>query len=166
MTQPDKKREQVIAQIEEAFRGVKLGQGVGLHETVVVDDYGDAAARKAARLKDEAHDWHKLVTDPALEKIRGVGGLACMDAESLRFHLPAYLVLVTRFTQADADVVQSVMFQLTELSAYDRARLGLLSPEQRRAVRAFLTFMRDTAGSESSWEPQLSIALEGYWSQE
>jgi hypothetical protein len=39
--------------IEDAFGGVALGDGVSLHETVVIDLYGGRAERLAAREPDE-----------------------------------------------------------------------------------------------------------------
>src|SRR4051794_3453037 len=105
----------LLRAIEEAFRDVKLGDGVSLHETVVIDNYGGPEERAAARAADEKHDWRKLVGDPDLVRISGVGGLSFYDAGGLRFHLPAYLSLaVTDFEREDADnILDSLMFHLT-----------------------------------------------------
>src|ERR1700685_3017835 len=74
-----KRQRELLQLIEEAFRGVELGGGVSLHETVVLDNYGTQEQRRAARAPDEKRDWRKLVGDPELIATRGVGGLAFYD---------------------------------------------------------------------------------------
>ncbi|HJT78348.1 MAG TPA: DUF6714 family protein [Gemmataceae bacterium] len=75
--------------IEEAFRGVELGNGVSLHETVVLDRYGGPAERRAARESDERQDWRKLIGDPELIRptsrdgmTAGMGGLGPVDVST------------------------------------------------------------------------------------
>src|SRR5262245_7669952 len=139
------RRQRLLAAIEEAFRGVQLGDGVSLHETVIIDNYGGPEARAAAREPDEKHDWRRLVGDPELVRISGVGGLSFYDAAGLRFHLPAYLSLaVIDFDRVDAgNVLESLLFHLTHFSEYNVGRLSVLDSAQRQCVQNVLTFLRD-----------------------
>jgi hypothetical protein len=158
-------RKRLLAAIEEAFRGVELGDGVSLHETVVIDDYGSMEERQAARKRDEKRDWLKLIGDPEFARISGVGGLSFYDAAGLRFHLPAYLSLaVIDFDREDAGLVlESLMFTLTHFSEYNVGRLSALSRDQRKCVRETLVFLRGEYKLESA---ELNRAIEGYWSDE
>jgi hypothetical protein len=160
----DERCQRLLATIEEAFRGVELGDGVSLHETVVIDDYGTDQQRRAAREPDEKHDWRRLVGDPELARIGGVGGPSFYDAAGLRFHLPAYLSLaVIAFDRADADLaLESLMFTLTHFSEYNAKRLSILNDAQRHCVREVLSFLRSEHELESA---ELDEAIDGYWSR-
>ena len=48
-----------VNQIVNAFAEVSLGNGVSLREADVIDDYGSANERAAARKHDEHHDWQR-----------------------------------------------------------------------------------------------------------
>jgi hypothetical protein len=161
----DERRQRVLAIIEEAFRGVELGDGVSLHETVVIDDYGSSEERRAAREPDEKRDWRKLIADPELTSICGVGGLSFYDAAGLRFHLPAYLSLavIDLDSEDTDDVMGSLMFQLTNICKYNASRFSILSLTQCQCVREVLTFLRDEYELAST---ELDHAIAGYWSLE
>ncbi len=159
-------RQKVLAAIVDAFRGVELGDGVSLHETIAIDHYGTAEERHTAREPDEKHDWRRLVDDPEFHRIRWIGGLCFYDAVGLRFHLPAYLTLaVLDFERKDAgDVFESLMFHLTILSEQPEeqvSRFSILTDPQRQCVRDVLVFLRDEYELESE---ELDQAIAGYWS--
>lgn len=158
------RQQQLLDTIDRAFRGVELGDGVSLHETVLIDLYEGPEARQEARVMDEKHDWRKLVGDPALVQLRG-DPLSFYDATGLRFHLPAYLSLaVTDFERKDAgQVLHSLMFTLTNFSDYNQERLSILDSPQRQCVKDVLVYLRDEYELESL---ELDEAIEGYWNSE
>src|SRR5438046_507176 len=79
----------VASLVREAFRGVTLGEGVGLLEGRGIDDYEVQEVLDAYRSQDEKEDWSKIPVD-ALNNC--YSSLSFFDAEGLRFHLPAYLI--------------------------------------------------------------------------
>jgi len=159
-------RHRLIRMIEIAFRDVVLGEGVSLHETIVVDHYGDDEERLAARTPDEKLDWRKLVDDPELGNVGGVGGLCFYDAAGLHFHLPAYMTMILKdpTSQGAQNQLDSLFYCLTDLSDYQRERFAILTPLQRQAVREFLFFLRArnyfTIRDEC---PEIDGALAEYW---
>ncbi len=157
------RQKRLLRAIEEAFAGVELGDGVSLHETVVIDLYGSLEEQRAARAPDEKRDWRKLVTDPELVRINGVGGLSFYDAAGLRFHLPAYLSLaVKKFRRKYAPaVLDSLLFHLTHFCEYNLDRFSILDGSQRQCVREVLMFLRDEYDPDSA---ELEEAIRGYWS--
>ncbi|MEG4146378.1 DUF6714 family protein [Microcoleus sp. Pol12B5] len=160
------RQQQLLDNIARAFRGVELGDGVSLHETTLIDLYEGPSARQEARLLDEKHGWRKLVGDPALSQLRWA--LSFYDATGLRFHLPAYLSLaVTDFDlREDAgDVLESLMFLLTNLSEYNQERLSILDSPQRRCVKDVLVYLRDEYEYELEGL-ELDQAIGGYWNSE
>jgi len=158
------RQKQLLDSIERAFRGVALGDGVSLHEAKVVDNYGTVEERLAARKGDEQHDWRKLIDDPELVQSCRLGSSALnfFDAAGLKFQLPACLSKAVKSPE-DEDVqemLQSLMFVLIHLDAFQRERLAGLDTAQRLCVRDALTYLRDVLGSGKA----LDRAIRGYWS--
>lgn len=50
----------VSALVREAFRGVTLGNGVGLHQGQGIDDYADESTLASLRARDEKVDWSAI----------------------------------------------------------------------------------------------------------
>jgi len=145
--------------IEAAFKDVTLEDGVSLHEADVIDNYGSAEERLAARRPDEKEDWHRLDKNE-LERMPWV--LSFYDAKGLHFHLPAYLTMaVEDHTQAAVD---SLLFTLCYESEYNHERLSILSKRQRKAVRHVLKFVRHNTGRDYEWDhTRIDQALRGFW---
>ena len=158
----DERPQRLLDQIDAAFEGVELGDGVSLHETQVIDDYGTDEQRLAARTPDEKLDWHKLIDDPEMTRLFRIGGLCFIDSEGLRFYLPACLSRGVRDPVGRGGFETGVEFQLTDLSAHSLERLAVLSDAQRLCVRDVLIYFRDSR----DWDdPELDQAIAGYWSQ-
>ena len=81
--------EELMARIERAFAGVTLEDGVGLHETLGLDDRLSPEQCAALREKDEKHDWRKI---PLIDLYRYGSCLHYFDAKGMRFHLPRILL--------------------------------------------------------------------------
>lgn len=145
MTPPYNQQEQVIQLIHQAFEEVKLEDGVSLHETIKIDNYGLTDEVLELQIKaDERNNWKKLIEDPELVEVNGIGGLSFYNAKGLRFHLPAYMCLC--INQPNTDVAYSLIFQLAHLETYNRERFSILTAEQRKAVKVFLTYIRYNTG--------------------
>ena len=162
----DERRQRLLDQIDSAFAGVELGDGVSMHETQVIDDYGTCEQRVAARTPDEKFDWHKLIDDPEITWLLGAAsGMCFLDATGLRFYLPACLSLGVRYPEGGeevGDMLGSLEFCLAHLSAYSLERLAILTDAQRICVRDVLIYFRDSR----DWEdPELDQAIAGYWSR-
>jgi hypothetical protein len=161
----DERQHRLLDQIGRAFGGVELGDGVSLHETSVIDEYGPTEERLAARMSDEKVDWRKLIDDPELPRLCGIeaAGLCFFDPTGLRFHLPACLSLAVRDPEGEgtSDMLESLLFQLTHLDEYNRKRLAILDNAQRTCVREVLVYLREILGAEDS---ELDRAIAGYWS--
>ncbi|MDI1315026.1 DUF6714 family protein [Prosthecobacter sp.] len=139
--------------IETAFHDVKLGTGIGLHEALGLDDYANAATCAAYREKDEKEDWRRI----AAEELNGChSSLSFFDAEGMRFHLPAFLILELQ------GFGMGITFHLAHAIVVDQTKFSLLSPEQRLSVRMFLLFLLRDPG-ESFDHPHIQHALDFYW---
>ncbi|MEA3207623.1 MAG: hypothetical protein QOE70_680 [Chthoniobacter sp.] len=148
------KAQELCRAIEDAFRGVTLGRGVGLQEAQGLDDYADAATCAAYRAKDEKDDWRRI---PAEALGQCNSSLSFFDAEGMRFHLPAYLI-----ADVHGDYGFGMAFCLTYLSDHGINRFALLSDAQRHVIRAFLLFIADDPDYQFD-RPDIHRALEEYW---
>jgi hypothetical protein len=169
---PHEDARRLLALLEDAFRGVALGEGVSLHETPVLDSYGTAEERRAAREPDEKHDWRRLIHEPDLARLLSVGysGLSFFDAAGLRFHLPACLSRIIADPEGAFvyDMLESVLFhlagifELPALAPHRREQLAILDPAQRACVREVLIYFRDVMEVD---DEALARAIVGYWSE-
>ena len=82
-------RERIIDQIRLAFAHVSREDGVTLHEAKVIDDYGSADERIAARVLDLDSHWQD-VPDHLIEEHQET--LCFVDPKGFRYYLPAYMV--------------------------------------------------------------------------
>jgi hypothetical protein len=140
--------------IREAFAGVKLGGGVGLQQAQGLDDHEDEQTCARYRANDEKEDWSRI---PVEELNRCNSSLSFFDAEGMRFHLPAYLIADLRGLYHFG-----MAFSLTRLNDYSKSQFVLLSPVQRKAVRAFLLHILNEQDYEFD-RPKINKALNEYW---
>jgi hypothetical protein len=142
-------------QIREAFRGVTLGNGVGLKEALGLDDYADEATLARYHAEDEREDWTRI----PMESLNGHdSSLTFTDEEGMRFLLPAYMIAELLGSYGSTPVLYTI----------DRGGMGgqfrLFTPAQRAAVRAFLRHLAEDP--EYKFErDQTSSALENYWAE-
>ena len=147
---PDEER--VAQMIRDAFRGVTLGEGVGLLQGQDLDDYADARTLAQFRAKDEKQDWTRI---EVIELTRCHSSLSFFDAAGMRFHLPAYLI-----ADLEGTLDQDVIFHLTCFAHLGTSRFDLLNSAQRRAVREFLLLRRSGRHFDHK---MIDDALSSYW---
>ena len=148
--------DELIDEIADAFKGVVLGDGIGLQEAQGLDDDEDKETCAALREGDEKKDWGKISCD---DLNRCNSSLSFFNAEGMRFHLPAYLTAELR-----GDYGFGMAFSLTHLNNYTRSQFTALSPEQRKVIRDFLLFLRDDPDYEFDL-PQIDHALTDFWTE-
>jgi hypothetical protein len=140
--------------IREAFAGVALGGGIGLHQAQGLDDYDDATTCAHLRAGDEKDDWSRITAE---ELNRCNSSLSFFDAEGMRFHIPVFMI-----AELQGRYRFGMAFSLTHLSDDSVGKFGLLSPAQRQAVRSFLLHLAEI--DEYRFErADILRALEEYW---
>ncbi|MEZ5303363.1 MAG: DUF6714 family protein, partial [Verrucomicrobiales bacterium] len=81
----------LVAKIENAFVGVRLGKGIGLFEADAWDMCTDSEERERERMRDERESWQKI-SESDLEWGGFSQKLCFTDAEGFRFLIPAFMV--------------------------------------------------------------------------
>ena len=149
----DKNR--VLDLVRSAFRGVTLGNGVGLRQGQGLDNYAGERTLASYRAQDEKNDWSAI---PVADLDRCYNSLSFFDAQGMRFHLPAYLVADLEDSLQTADV----LFYLVYTAHGAESRFDTLSPAQREAVRQFLLLRLSDHHREFD-HPEIEAALTNYW---
>ena len=158
----------LIARIETAFAGVTLGDGISLAESVALDQHEAFEDRATARERDEKDDWNKLIDDPELTRNGFTGGPTFMDAEGLRFYLPAYLITAIKdqagrdelATFADSDRFDHVFSNLVAFSIHGTERFQIMSPAQRTVVGDAILYIARVFDLEYE---EMQHAIDSFW---
>lgn len=149
-----KRAEELIDEITEAFKDVRLGVGVGLFEGQAIGDYESDGARALMRSKDEKEAWWNI---PSKHLNACHSSLSYMDALGARFHLPAFICCDLR-----GELDFELEFKLSRVDGAGKNKFSLLSPEQRKLVAAYLEFLADDVDAEFS-RKEILEALNDYW---
>ena len=138
--------------VRRAFRGVFLGNGIGLRQARGLDNYADSKTLAALRADDEKRDWSLI---PFEDLHQFSGSLCFLDAEGMRFHLPDFLIASIEGSN------EAIFFHLL----HPDKRFELLSREQRQAVREVLLLrLHNLSESQRGFEgPLIEDALSTNW---
>lgn len=131
----DEKWTAVEKQIYEAFKDVKLGNGIGYHEAECIDDYLTPADEiyQANKLLDEREDWSKLL--PLFEDYDSdyISSCSFMDAAGLHFFLP---IMLLQFWGSTGSLFSRVVDDIeNEIYFWQK-----LTTKQRKAVIAVFEY--------------------------
>ncbi|MCC5946110.1 MAG: hypothetical protein JJT94_14365 [Bernardetiaceae bacterium] len=135
-------KENLIATIHNAFKGVKLEDGISFWEGQGLDDYASEEMMQKLRQKDERENWDKIpYTDIALCN----SSLSFFDAKGMRFCLPKLLIfdiLENKIHKEEGVYAPEVVFMLWSdwNKAYCEERFSLLNKAQIKAVIHFLEY--------------------------
>jgi hypothetical protein len=161
----------LIRLITAAFQNVVRGNGISLHEADVIDcagyDNKDAKNRVAARRLDTDRRWQD-VPDKDIEDYYNI--LSFLDAEGLRYYVPAYMVWALKHLKTSgsmsSDSIIYTFVPYLNTGHYERQleRFAIFTTEQNKAICGFLRFMSEHSDGFAD-EYQASQALTGYWNQ-
>ena len=149
--------ERVREIISNAFKDVKLGNGVGLKQANGLDDYADDIKLATLRTLDEKENWQHISIDD-LNQFQW--GLSYFDPEGMRFHLPAFMIV-----DLNGDFMFDLIPKLTDPSEYSISQFSLFSEQQRDAVREFLNYAIEDEDSQYYLTDIIKALLEGYWQE-
>ncbi len=125
----------LIRQIEDAFAGLTLGDGIGLLEASGLDDYAGDEELAELRARDEQTDWRRI---PVETLNRNYSSPTFMDARGFIFHLPAFLRAELN-DQYRYDFIRYLFYD----PPYPEGWMDLLDTKQREAVAAVMTLIND-----------------------
>jgi hypothetical protein len=165
----EERKQALIAEITAAFDGVAREDGVSLSEAHVIDNYGSAEERAAARAEDNESRWQDV---PEEDIARGDSVLSFLDAKGFRYYIPAYIVWYLKYNVIDFDSLSDYCFPFEESNTpdsilfhlgirfgltqppddYALERYRLLTTEQSRAIAHFLVLVSEREEEWEAWE--------------
>jgi len=129
----------LIQQIEGAFAGQTLGNGLGLLEANGIDEYASAEERAELRSRDETQDWRWIQAETLNECYCSP---TYFDAQGFVFHLPAFLIADLK-DEYEYGFIDLLIDRLFDADPDRRDWRGMLTPAQRDAIVAALRLVID-----------------------
>lgn len=162
----NKKRNDLIEEISNAFEWVTLEDGIGLHEAEAIDDWLKPTDNEYINYKnmDERFDWKVLLSDTEENEINYKSRRCFSDAKWKRFALAPYMItllqekdfahIVEMIDLYESVVVIDFVVKNNDLKEWTKEEyctlFSLLSPDQIQSIKDFLNF---------------DIELATYWSE-
>lgn len=160
--------QKVRNKIQTAFRDVKLGGGISLRQSKVIDNYGQGmtdAEFDALPKMDITDDWAALSTD-TLEEYCFIPHL---DAEGFRYYIPAYMLgVLLRYENGEMRVISTLGALRPERGNwwnYYMMKYSLLNAQQRSAIALFLKELPTCVPIDLEDRTIVERAFRDYWHQ-
>ncbi|MBT8344468.1 MAG: hypothetical protein KJO45_07105 [Sulfurovum sp.] len=152
--------QQLIAEIQEAFKEVALKDGIGINEADKIEVGERDAFRQKGRNVDRLwwRSWSEI-EDKYIASYSSV--MDFMDAEGLRWALPAYMIYIINHYKEGSFSVDSTIYIL-EGGALGSDNRDLYTAEQKRVIAQFLQYML-TLGDEWVDVGSAQMALDKVW---
>jgi len=154
---------ELLKLIENAFKKVALGDGIGLYEAIALDDY--ASDKKIAKARKKDRELWKKWTEIPFDVIESFSSALCfVDKEGMRFLLPAFMSFaVEKYGESASMSVDSPIYTLDRGFSIFDGKDDFLNKEQKNAIAQFLKFMERTAGDDYVDAQFASNAYIKYW---
>jgi len=152
--------QQLIAEIQAAFKDVELKDGIGINEA----DRIEVGDRDAFRQKGKNLDrlWWRSWRDIEDKYIASYSSVMdFMDAEGLRWALPAYMTYIINHYKEGSFSVDTTIYILEE-GALGSDKRDIYTGEQKRVIAQFLQYML-TLGDEWVDVGSAQMALDKVW---
>lgn len=149
--------------VRNAFAGVRLGQGITLRRAGLLDTWDGDAPNFIDRVPDGGEtldDW-AAVPPVDLES----NHIAHLDAEGLRFYLPALLLrLLSHYGDGSEMWTIGTIRALDQRRRHPRGFLELLTDKQRRAIAVYVRTLPQLVDLAAEDASTISRALRDVWS--
>jgi hypothetical protein len=152
----------LIKEIEEAFEGVTLEEGIGINEADRMETgERDVLVNKGRNLDRLWWESWKDIEDKYPAAYSSV--MYNMDSQGIKWVLPAYMIYIINHYTEGSFSIDSTIYVLEE-GAMGFDRQDLFTPEQKQAIAHFLGFMIEV-GEEYVDVESAKNALEKKWGQ-
>ena len=155
-------KEQLIAEIETAFKDVSLEDGIGINEADNIETGERDSVINVARNQDRS--WWNGWTDIEDKYISSYSSVMdFMDAKGIRWVLPAYMVYIVKHYKEGSFSIDSTIYILEE-GALGTDRRDIYTEQQKKVIAKFLQFMI-SVGEECVDVASAKVALDTIWKQ-
>ena len=157
---------EVESLIKRAFKGVQLGNGCSLRSAEEASHWGKKGADEDLLIYPDVeieNDWSAL----SMETLDRYPHLAYMDAEGLRYYIPAFMLSI--LAEPDPSDMRfictlSALYPKRDGSAdYTIGQYALLNQEQRCAIACYLDALPTLVELDAGDQKSIERALRNYW---
>ena len=155
---------EIVKLIEDAFKNVVLGDGIGIYEAEAIDNYASENKTIKARAKDR-EEWKRWTEIPK-EVLEVSGSALCfMDLEGMRFLIPAYMKFAVENYETSASIsIDSPIYALLSNPVFVAPNVNeYFTKEQYTVFAKFLKFMVLDVGEDHVDSFCASQAYEKFW---
>jgi len=163
MNQP-KIRRTVEGEIQKAFRGVTLGEGISMRRAELADSPRNALRNPPLLASREVVDDWSQVTLDELER----DCIEHLDAAGFRCYVPALMLSVlNHYDPASMRVIGTLggLYPKKDSWKYHMHRYSLLNHAQKTAVARFLAALPNLVDLDLADQKIVSRALRNYWGE-
>ena len=155
-------KEQLIKEIEAAFKDVLLKDGIGINEADRMEQQlRDVLIQKGRNLD---RMWWSAWTDIDDEYMASYSSVMdYMDAAGIKWVMPAYMTYIIKHYKEGSFSVDSTIYTL-EAGARGTDNLDIYTDGQKRVIAKFLVFMVEV-GEEWVDVESAKNALNGVWGE-
>ena len=155
-------RDQLIADIEAAFRDVERGAGETLREADG-EGAGTEVQLRTARAQETERTWSEI-PDEVIDNHEAA--LSFVDPEGFRYYLPAFMRWALRhYKQSNRITVDTAIYALYPgpgFFEWNMQRFQVFNEEQSKVICRFLRFMAEYTDGRADDELARE-AIEAYW---
>lgn len=138
-------RPDLVAAIKTAFADVQLQDGIGIRESIVIDDYGGPREREAAAIQDKRDDWALLIDDALFHQFYAWSH-AFMDNRGKYFILPALMTVGLHEAESEAnDYAIAIMRKRSEIQSF-------MTEDQLGVTKEYLQYTLPKSVPEDYWQ--------------
>ena len=153
-------KEQLIEEIETAFKDVTLEDGIGINEADNIEMGNRDADINKGRNQDRS--WWNAWTDIEDKYVSSYSSVMdFMDSQGIKWVLPAYMTYIIKHYKEGSFSIDSTIYVLEE-GALGSDQLDLYTAEQKKVIAKFLQFMI-TVGKEWVDVASAQVALDKIW---
>jgi hypothetical protein len=137
---------ELIREIQEAFQGVKLENGVSLNMAACIDSGGYNAEQFMRLAKDDERNNWQIIDDKTLGKFSHV--FSFTDWKGFRFYLPAYMISTIKHPDGPVnhDFTIYALDPNSISKLYKKPFAEILNKQQIKAVVNFLEYCVEVLG--------------------
>jgi hypothetical protein len=155
-------RKEVEDAVRSAFAGVRLGRGVSLTIAELIDEGADPATIDSLLGTEPDEDWASI----PVEELERAEAIAHLDAEGLRFYLPALMSHLLDDYQPTAMWSIGTIAALDQRARHPRGFLELLSKKQREAIAIYVRALPELVELRYEDSTRVSRALQDVWADD
>jgi hypothetical protein len=153
-------KEQLIQEIETAFEGVELKDGIGIYEADEM--YVGSSPKLIQKGNNKDRMWWRSWTEIADKYIASYSSvMELMDSQGIKWALPAYMIYIINHHKEGSLSVDTTIYTLEE-GAMGHDGLDLFTLEQKRVIALFLQYVL-TLGEEWIDTESTKAALDKKW---